>query len=155
KQRAQRRVIQATEGSRRQMKQQEYVLGTDDEELRRLAVQHPAWRAAAHELWERAGFAPGQALLDVGAGPGYATSDLAELVGVDRRVVAIEMSPRSVAHLRARAIPNVSVVEGDAQDPALVPDESFDGAYARWVFSFVPQPARVAAAVGRALRPGA
>ena len=41
------------------------------------------------------------------------------------------------------------------QDPALVPDGSFDGAYARWVFSFVPQPARVAAAVARALRPGA
>jgi SAM-dependent methyltransferase len=137
------------------MSQQEYVLGTDEEELRRLGVQHPAWRAAAHDLWERAGFAPGQTLLDVGAGPGFATSDLADLVGARGRVVAIELSPRYAAHLRSRAIPNVSVVEGDAQEPGLVADESADGAYARWLFSFVPQPARVAAAVARALRPGA
>ena len=33
------------------MSQQEYVLSADEEELRRLAVQHSAWRAAAHELW--------------------------------------------------------------------------------------------------------
>ncbi len=131
-----------------------YVLGTHEEELVRLGLQHRVWRGAAHDLWERARFGPGNTLLDVGAGPGYATRDLAELVGPQGKVIAVEISARFVEHLRSQAIPNVVVIQGDAQELALE-DESIDGAYARWLFTFVSTPERVAARVARALRPGA
>ncbi len=131
-----------------------YVLGTHEEERVRLGLQHRVWRAAALDLWERARFGPGDTLLDVGAGPGYATRDLAELVGPQGTVIAVEISARFLEHLRNQAIPNVVVLQGDAQELRLE-DESIDGAYARWLFTFVASPERVVARVARALRPGA
>jgi ubiquinone/menaquinone biosynthesis C-methylase UbiE len=131
-----------------------YVLGTDEDELIRLGLQHRVWRAAAYAIWERARFGPGQTLLDIGAGPGYTTRDLAELVGPDGTVKAVEISTRFAEYLRRQAIPNVVVIQGDAQELVLE-DESLDGAYARWLFTFVPSPERVVAHVTRALRSGA
>jgi ubiquinone/menaquinone biosynthesis C-methylase UbiE len=104
-----------------------YVLGTHEEEQVRLGLHHRVWRGAAHDLWERARFGPGNTLLDVGAGPGYATRDLAELVGPQGKVIAIEISARFVENLRRQAIPNVVVIHGDAQELVLE-DESIDGA---------------------------
>jgi SAM-dependent methyltransferase len=135
------------------MTEPEYVLGTHDDELIRLGLQHRVWRAAAYHLWERAGFGPGQSLLDVGAGPGYATHDLADLVGPHGKILAIEISDRFVDHLRNQAIPNVTVLRADAQQLKL-PKESIDGAYARWLFSFVNSPEKVIAGVAPALRQG-
>ncbi len=71
-----------------------YVLGTHDEELARLGVQHRAWRERALGAWRRGGIGPGSTVLDVGCGPGYASLDLAELVGSGGRVVAVGKSAR-------------------------------------------------------------
>jgi ubiquinone/menaquinone biosynthesis C-methylase UbiE len=135
----------------------EYVLGTDDDELWRLGFQHQVWRSAAGAIWERAGLGAGQRVIDVGAGPGWATFDLAYLVGSAGHVTAVDLSPRFVAHLRAevtqRQVANVDVLEADVQRFAL-PDASYDGAYARWVLCFVPDPEAVVAAVAAAVRPG-
>jgi cyclopropane fatty-acyl-phospholipid synthase-like methyltransferase len=38
--------------------------------------------------WDRAGFGPGQRLLDVGCGPGFASLDLVERVGGYGQVLA-------------------------------------------------------------------
>ena len=73
-------------------KERDYVLGTHDDEIVRLGLQHRVWRARTHDAWRRAGFTIGQTLLDVGCGPGYASLDLAELVGPTGRVVAIDRS---------------------------------------------------------------
>jgi ubiquinone/menaquinone biosynthesis C-methylase UbiE len=95
----------------------DYVLGTHDVEIARLGLQHRVWREAALAGWRRAGLREGMRVLDVGAGPGWATLDLAELVGPAGHVLAVERSPRFLEHLRAvvrqRALPNVSVVESD------------------------------------------
>ena len=135
----------------------EYLLGTDDEELRRLGFQHQVWAREAAAAWERGGFGPGSHLLDIGCGPGYATLDLARLVGQEGRVVGLDVSPRFVAHLQARAaalgLGNVSVEVQDVEELAL-PPESFDGAYARWVLTFVRRPEAVVAAAARALKRG-
>ena len=58
-----------------------YVLGTQSHELERLQLQHSLWRPAAEEAWDRAGLSPGQRVLDLGAGPGFAAVDLARRVG--------------------------------------------------------------------------
>jgi len=135
----------------------EYVLGTDDQELVRLEFQHRAWSEQAFAIWERAGFAPGQTVLDVGCGPGYASFDLARLVGPQGRVIAVDASARFIEHLksqqRVRDVTNVDARVCDVQRLDL-PESSIDAAYARWVLCFVPNPEAVVAGVAAALRPG-
>src|SRR5688572_10955856 len=137
--------------------EREYVLGTDDGELERLGFQHRVWSAAAFALWERAGVAVGRRVLDVGCGPGFATIDLARLVGANGRVLGIDASERFVAHLRTEAarlsLGHVEARVADVQTMAL-PQESFDVAYCRWVLCFVPDPDAAIARVAGALRRG-
>ena len=67
----------------------DYVLGTHDEELARLGLQHHVWRPVVLDCWQRAGLTVAKRVLDVGAGPGYATVDLAEIVRPTGEVVAV------------------------------------------------------------------
>lgn len=143
----------------------EYVLGTDDTELWRLGFQHRLWSAAAHEAWAKARIAPGQSILDVGCGPGYATFDLAHIVGPNGRVVGVDESPQFVDHLNAAAamrhVPTISAHVGDVHqiDRVLTHSQpspaTFDLAYARWVLCFVKDPQAVVNAVASLLKPGA
>lgn len=137
--------------------EREYVLGTGDVEIERLRLQHTVWRADATAAWRSAGFAPGHTILDVGCGPGFATLDLAELVGSDGRVLAIDQSTRFLEHLRsqcaARGVTNVSVTQHDLADAAF--DLAIaDGAWLRWILAFVPNPRRALSSVVASLRPG-
>ncbi len=136
----------------------EYVLGTHDDELRRLGFQHQVWAAHTATLFERARFAPGQRLLDLGCGPGYATADLAQIVGPQGEVLAVDVSQRFLASLEAmvaaRELHNVRWQQNDAASLDL-PDAQLDGAFARWVLCFTPNPAAVLAEVARVLKPGA
>ncbi len=135
----------------------EYLFGTDADELRRLGFQHQVWIREAADAWERGGFAPGHRLLDLGCGPGYATLELARLAGARGRVTGVDVSERFVAELRRRAAAlGLENVDGVVQDlEALeLPEGAFDGAYARWVLCFLRDPAAVVGRVARALRPG-
>src|SRR5437867_12465873 len=77
----------------------EYILGTDAEELERLRFQHQAWVKEAYELFERADLGAGDAVLDLGCGPGYTTIELADVVGPGGRVIARDVSARFLATL--------------------------------------------------------
>src|SRR4051812_32983282 len=72
--------------------EKDYVIGTHDEEIVRLGIQHRVWRPRVLECWQKAGITTGARVMDVGAGPGYATIDLAEIVGASGQVIAIERS---------------------------------------------------------------
>ncbi|HEY2825375.1 MAG TPA: methyltransferase domain-containing protein [Gemmatimonadales bacterium] len=134
-----------------------YVLGTGDEELERLGLQHRVWRNRTLAAWQRAGFARGQTLLDVGAGPGYATLDLAEIAGPGGRVVALDKSRRFLDALQARAahagLANITTHELDL-DQGPWPDVPADGIWCRWVFAFVKEPQAVLDQVLARLKPG-
>jgi SAM-dependent methyltransferase len=80
----------------------EYLLGSRDEELRRLAFQHRMWAEHAFAHWKRAGFGHGARLVDLGCGPGLTTVDLALLVGAEGQVIAVDNSEKFLAHLRSR-----------------------------------------------------
>jgi ubiquinone/menaquinone biosynthesis C-methylase UbiE len=82
------------------MSEKDYVLGTHDEELLRLGLQHRVWRPVVLDCWQRAGITTGKRVLDLGAGPGYAALDLAEIVGPSGEVVALERSDKFVAAMR-------------------------------------------------------
>src|SRR5437762_14189187 len=82
------------------MSEKDYVLGTHDEELLRLGLQHRVWRPVVLDCWQKAGITAGKRILDLGAGPGYAALDLAEIVGPSGEVVALERSGNFVAAMR-------------------------------------------------------
>src|SRR5512145_20364 len=134
-----------------------YVLGTHDEELSRLGLQHRVWRPRALDGWRRGGFTVGQTILDVGCGPGYASVDLAEIVGPSGRIVAIDQSRRYLDALEAarrqRGLDQIAMLERNLDAPEPFPGGA-DGAWARWVFAFVKHPRALLARVGGALRPG-
>jgi SAM-dependent methyltransferase len=134
-------------------RERDYVLGTHDEEVERLGLQHRVWRPRALRAWIDAGFTAGQTLIDLGCGPGFATLDLAEIAGAEGRVVAIDRSRRFLDVLRARHLRNVETHELDLDEDEL-PAYSADGAWVRWVFAFVKRPQELLAKVRRALRPG-
>jgi len=56
--------------------ERDYVLGTQDAEIARLGVQHRVWRPCMIDALDRAGITRGCRVVDVGAGPGFATLDL-------------------------------------------------------------------------------
>jgi len=139
---------------------QEYVLGTHRAELERLGLQHRLWSRAASSLWERAGISAGMAVLDIGAGPGFAALDLAQLTGPTGSVLGIDESDQFVIfandQAKARFLPHASFVHGDATKLEALDLEpgSFDFVYIRWVLCFVSDPTAVIRSVSRLLKPG-
>ncbi len=137
--------------------QGDYVLGTEAEEVARLGLQHRVWRARMLEGWARARIGPGATVIDVGAGPGWASADLAEIVGPTGKVLALERSPDFLAALEARtARLGLFNVEARAHDVSEAPfgEGIADAAWCRWVLSFVAAPERTVGHIARALKPG-
>src|SRR4051812_25376460 len=130
----------------------DYVLGTRDDEVERLGLQHRVWRGRVLEAFRAAGIGPGQTVIDVGAGPGFVSADLAELVGPGGKVIALERSRHFAAKLRARGLANVEVREHDVSEPFAIADA--DASWCRWLLSFVPDPAATVRHVGAALKSG-
>jgi SAM-dependent methyltransferase len=135
----------------------DYVLGTHEEELARLGLQHRVWRPVVLDCWQRAGITVGKRVLDVGAGPGYAAVDLAEIVGATGEVVALERSQNFVRAMeeacRARSLTNVKIHELDLMAGEL-PRADYDFSWCRWVMSFVSDPAMLIRKLGDVMPKG-
>lgn len=137
--------------------ERDYILGTREEEISRLGVQHDAWRRVVLDCWKRAGITAGKRVLDIGAGPGYAAIDLANVVGPTGGVVALERSRNFVnalrEMLRAHSLGNVQIHEIDLMTDDL-PAGDYDFAWCRWVVSFVDNPALLIQKLGRVMPKG-
>jgi len=105
----------------------------------------------------RAGIGLGQTVLDIGAGPGFAAMDIAEIVGPDGCVIAVERSRRFLDALVERAkrlgLTNLRAVEADVTEGGLG-EAVADLAWCRWVLCFVPEPRRTIGHIAAALKPG-
>ena len=141
----------------RMSQEKSYVIGTHDAEIERLGVQHRVWRASVLDLWRQGGITSGQIVLDIGAGPGHAALDLAEIVGHNGKVIALERSHRFLSALTAfaaeRGLTNIETIETDLLEYEW-PESIADRAWCRWVLAFVNDPAKVLRDIARALRPG-
>lgn len=75
----------------------------------------------------------GQTILDVGCGAGQTVVQLADRVGLNGRVIGVDIAPRVLAVARARTehLPQAILVQHDAAKLAL-PDKSVDGIYSRF-----------------------
>jgi len=96
-------------------------------------------------------------VLDVGAGPGFGSADLGEIVGAKGEVIAIERSERFAnaarAHFAGKHLTNVRVVQADLMEDA-IPAASIDAAWCRWVACFVNSPKTLVEKIAGALKPG-
>lgn len=99
----------------------------------------------------------GHRVIDVGAGPGFATIDLAGLVGPRGEVLAVERSDRFLAFTAkscaGRGLSNVRFRNMDLMNESLGVT-GFDAAWCRWVACFVASPAILVDRIANALRPG-
>ncbi|HEY3530080.1 MAG TPA: methyltransferase domain-containing protein [Nocardioides sp.] len=100
---------------------------------------------------------PGERFLELGPGRGALTVPLAEAVGPDGGLDALDMAPSMVRLLREdldrRGVTNVSVGVGDASDPR-PPGSAYDGVAASLVLFFLPDPVAGLVAWHRLVRPG-
>ena len=139
-----------------------YALGSETPELLRLQRQHALWRPEMQASWQQAGFGSGQRLLDVGCGPGFASLELAELVGPQGQVLAIDSAPAFLEHLQQQITSaGLSQLDTLAHDLATPLSEGtldaggWDGAWCRWVAMFLPRLEPLLDLLAHALRPGA
>jgi SAM-dependent methyltransferase len=135
--------------------EREYVLGTHDAELERLGLQHRVWRSHVLAHWRRAGVTAGQTILDIGCGPGFASRDLAELVGPSGAVHGFDLSERYLSAARALNVhlPHAQFYARDLMTDGLGVTGA-DIAWVRWVLCFLPKPDVALSAIRAALKPG-
>jgi ubiquinone/menaquinone biosynthesis C-methylase UbiE len=133
-----------------------YVLGSDEAEMARLEQQARSLAAPTKALLQAAGIGEGMRVLDLGAGPGYVSLLLAELVGPIGEVVGIDADPRMLARAEERraeaGVANVRYLDGDARtfhDP-----QPFDAIAERLFLFHLPDAVEVVRHHTRGLRPG-
>ncbi|MEZ3163712.1 methyltransferase domain-containing protein [Halorubrum sp. RMP-47] len=101
------------------------------------------------------GVGAGDAVLDLGCGPGGSLPILADAVGADGTVIGVDYSAGMVraATERARANPPAAVIRGDAGGLPLR-DDAVDAAFASLALSAMPAIGGVLDEVERVVRPG-
>ena len=89
-----------------------------------------------YKVLDAAGLEPGQRVLEVGCGPGFFTIPAAHIVGEKGSVLALDINPAAVEHVRRKIreadVTNAEVILADAASTGL-PAASFDLAF---VFGF-------------------
>jgi SAM-dependent methyltransferase len=122
------------------------------------APQIRAWLATATEaMLDMAAVGPGSRVLDVAAGSGDQTLDIALRVGADGYVLATDLSPAILALAqRNAASAGHRNVETQVADGERLPVEpaSFDAAVCRLGLMFFPDPLQGLREMHRATRPG-
>lgn len=105
----------------------------------------------------RHGLKPGQTVLEVGPGNGRYSAATARFLGEKGRLVAVDIEPKMIARLQARAQDEgLTNVEAKVANVHALPfeDASFDAIYMITVIGEIPQPERAIAEFFRVLRPG-
>jgi len=86
--------------------------------------ERDAWQMPAHVV-ELLAIEPGMTVVDLGAGTGYFLPHLARAVGPEGRVIALDVEPNMVEHMRERierdGLPNVEARVAAIDDPGLEP----------------------------------
>ena len=136
----------------------DYALTLSDDELGRYRLMAERAHAGEADLWSLAGVGAGARVADVGCGPGAVSALLAELVGPDGHVSAVDAGAEAVAAARATVaatgLGNVTVSQADASDTGLEPG-SFDVVMMRHVLAHNgPDEQRIVDHLTTLVRPG-
>jgi SAM-dependent methyltransferase len=124
---------------------------------RSLDVAADAWRPELEPLIDRLGAVPGRSVVDVGCGSGRITGWLADRVGPDGLVCAVDREAEALeyAAVALSANPRRSV-EGWVADIVALPfaDDTFDAAWCSRVLGYLADPAAAIDELVRVVRPG-
>jgi ubiquinone/menaquinone biosynthesis C-methylase UbiE len=118
-------------------------------------AQKPAAIQASKQLMlERSALAPGDAVLDIGCGPGDDLLDLSERVGPGGRLVGLDASEVMVAEARRRAKERGLSVTFEVGDATALPsdDDSFDVCRAARLLEHLDDPSGALAEMVRVTR---
>ena len=97
---------------------------------------------------------PGERVIDIGSGPGFLASNLADAVGPSGQVAGIDISKPLIARAQARTTQDWLTHQiGNAMDLPF-DDASFDVAVSTQVAEYLPDPDAGFAEIARVLRPG-
>jgi SAM-dependent methyltransferase len=100
---------------------------------------------------------PGQTVLDLGCGAGFDTLLAAQRVGLNGKLMGVDMTPEMAAKARTNAeilgLANVEVFHGEIESLPMV-DASVDLVISNGVFNLCPDKPRVLGEVFRVLKPG-
>jgi ubiquinone/menaquinone biosynthesis C-methylase UbiE len=118
-----------------------------------------AWlRPATDAMLKMAGIRPGARVLDMAAGAGDQTLDIARRVGPEGSVLATDISPAILEFAKANAVReglrNVETLVADGENLP-VPEAGFDAAVSRLGLMFLPDPGKGLRGIHRALKPDA
>lgn len=106
------------------------------------------------DFLDRIGVAPGVRAADLGAGPGFFTLPLAERVGPEGRVYAVDVAPEMIALLEQQPLPPQVEVALSRENEVPIADGVVDLALLAFVLHELEQPTTFLAEVARTLAPG-
>jgi ubiquinone/menaquinone biosynthesis C-methylase UbiE len=105
----------------------------------------------------RHGLKPGMTVLEVGPGNGRYSLAAAQYLGPSGRLVSIDIEPRMIERLQARALAaGATNIDARVADVYQLPfdDQSFDAAYMIAVIGEIPEPEKAIAQFHLLLKPG-
>jgi len=119
-----------------------------------LGLRNDVYRRPLSTALDRLGLREGWKCVDVGAGGGDVTVALAEVVGRDGRVYAVDSDPRARDAVAEAAAAHSQVVAITQAGEELLLPEPVDLAFCRFVLMHVVEPLAVLRRMGGAVRPG-
>jgi ubiquinone/menaquinone biosynthesis C-methylase UbiE len=134
----------------------EYVFGSAEPELARLAALAQVYGRATTAWLDSAGLSPGMTVADLGCGPGAVTLEVARRVGPTGRVIAVDNAERPLELARRRVadagLSNVSFEQADVT--GWRPAAALDAVVGRFLLMHLDDPVAQVALAADLVRPG-
>ncbi len=139
------------------MREANYPLASNLEEIKRLRIQAESLADEAAVMLDKIGVDAGMTCLDLGCGAGGITDLLAARVGPGGHVIGVDVEEFSLAAARSwadgLALDNVEFRSGSIFDNDLLPD-SFDLVHLRYVITTIGRHDEIVASALRLVKPG-
>ena len=128
---------------------------SNEDELARLEKQAAiAWPLEKAQLLQ-AGLKKGDRMLDVASGSGAISAKVAtHITGDNGHVTGVELNEKLLSIAKDRAHEHLNFVHDDAYELNHIDDNSYDFAYARFLFQHLADPAKALKAILKKLKPG-
>lgn len=139
-------------------KENTYLLGVGAAGQRRLEIQHELLRHNTFSFLSRIPVDDGKKVLVVGCGLGHESEMIANLVGEESMVIAVDNSPEQlkIAHRNARAhgVSNIRYFKGSVYDLSKLFRAEFDVVYCRFLLMNLQRPMEALKEMARVLKKG-